>query len=153
MLSWSWACPISQVRSALLWWMTEDEQDPNSVFLHMSAFVVNHYRFPSIYSHFEDIHISRWTADLLRIGSMVVLLDTWDTPEYLGSLRTVSELVTALGTGIPVRFIWPSTSQDELQQELQKGCASVLRVAESLGRFAVEKVLESHQQDVLGFRV
>ena len=150
MLSWSWGCPISQVRSALLWWMTQDEQDPQTVFLHMSALVVNHYRLPAVYSCPEDMFI--WN-DLRRIGSMVVLLDTWDRPSYLQGIWTVSEIVMAFKLQASVRVIWPSSSQAGLEQELLKGREAILQVAESLSNFAVKKVVANHEADESSVRL
>ena len=143
MLSWSWGYPISQVRGALLWWMTQDKQDPDTIFLHMSALTTNHYRLPSVYSCPEDI--SMWNADLRRIGSMVVLLDTWDMPSYLQRIWTVSEIVMAVKLQASVRLIWPSSAQAGIEQELLKGPEAILRAAESLGNFAVEKVVANHE--------
>jgi len=93
-LSWTWAYSVGTLQDALGKWVTTSGKDPQSTFLFCCFFVNNQYRI--LYTpdskdgeeNLEDI----FARNLLRIGKVVALLDTYDNPKYLTRIWTIYRL-------------------------------------------------------------
>merc|ERR1712100_1017183 len=109
-LSWTWAYRLSTVQCALQNWTRSTGKQPEDVYFWMCFFVNNQHRILNQNSKvregsdkLEDV----FEANLIRIGEVVALLDTWQHPSYLTRIWCIFEQFTAIKLRIKVSMILP----------------------------------------------
>merc|ERR1712176_1477855 len=75
---------------------------------------------------------SVFESNLLRIGRVVALLDTYHEPIYLTRIWTIFEQFTALKLGVPMEMVLPPQVGKSMLAEFAKGEEGVLRVVQSV---------------------
>jgi len=134
-LSWTWGYRVSTVRAALQHWldMSLEGTRAEEVFLYMCFFVNNQYRIlvNNEKTGAEDLE-GVFQQNLIRIGHVVAVLDTWDNPRYLTRIWTIFEQVISIKLNIPVTMVLPYQASLELLQEFDRGKEGILRVKNSL---------------------
>ncbi|CAE7261848.1 unnamed protein product [Symbiodinium sp. CCMP2592] len=132
-LSWSWAYTVRQVRSGLELWIERSGLDPSQTFLFMCFFVNNQHRIVvSGDATGSDDLDSIFEGNLCRIGKMVALLDTWQSPVYLTRIWTIFEQYVAVTRDIEVKIVLPRDAEANLFMTILKGAEGIALVKESL---------------------
>ena len=100
-----WSYRHSTVQSALGGWIDKERESQEKVFLWMCFFVNNQHRLLGTEStitgsdNLEEV----FEDNLRRIGSVIAILDTWQSPEYLTRIWCIFEQFTSIKLGIKVR--------------------------------------------------
>ena len=71
-------------------------------------------------------------ARLVKIGHVIALLDTWDTPRYLTRIWTIYEQFTAAKLGVALDMILPSDAQVSLMNHFEEGKSGIVTVVAAL---------------------
>ena len=72
--------------------------------------------------------------NLSRIGQMVAILDTFQTPIYLKRVWTIYEQFIAYSSDIPVTFLMPEASSASLLLEVSKGSAGISFITQAVSQ-------------------
>jgi len=72
--------------------------------------------------------------NLSRIGHMVAILDTFQTPIYLKRVWTIYEQFIAYSSDIPVTFLMPEASSASLLLEVSKGSAGISFITQAVSQ-------------------
>jgi len=132
-LSWTWGYKVSLVRDALEHWTDTHGIDPKDVCLFMCFFVNNQYRIIVSKERIGAEQLEHiFEENLTRIGHVVALLDTWDSPRYLTRIWTIFEQVMSIQLKVPVTMVLPRNAASELMEEFNKGKDGIVRVSDSL---------------------
>jgi len=133
-LSWTWGYTVSTVREALQSWLdTQQGMRAEDVFLFMCFFVNNQYRILVEKTRTgADVLGATFENQLLRIGRVIAILDTWNRPKYLTRIWTIFEQSCAIRMDIPVTMILPPAASSSLLHELQSGTEGIFRVQRAL---------------------
>ena len=92
-LSWTWKYTIMQVHSALNLWQTSEGVSRHDVFFYMCFFVNNQHRIILGGSQTGSDNLEdSFRSNLLRLGRVVAILDTWHKPVSRPSLRTTFDV-------------------------------------------------------------
>ncbi|OLQ14323.1 hypothetical protein AK812_SmicGene1477 [Symbiodinium microadriaticum] len=122
-----------QVRSGLELWIERSGLDPSQTFLFMCFFVNNQHRIVvSGDATGSDDLDSIFEGNLCRIGKMVALLDTWQSPVYLTRIWTIFEQYVAVTRDIEVKIVLPRDAEANLFMTILKGAEGIALVKESL---------------------
>lgn len=139
---------MSVVREALRSWAEQQGLDPRRVFFFMCFFVNNQYRVlvecstnPS--DHLEEI----FEANLNRIGKVVAVLDSWESPMYLKRIWTIFEQHIAIQLGIEVTIVMTPEAVLSLLQEFALGADGIFRVKHHLSIVDAETAEASFKKD------
>merc|ERR1712048_147269 len=129
-LSWTWQYSLTQLQSALRMWGT---LCPELVFFYMCFFVNNQFRIIVEKAEVGSDRLEEvFRSNLLRIGRVVAVLDTWDAPVYLTRVWTIYEQFTACSLQVPVQFILPESAAASLQSHIFQGEFGISKVKKSL---------------------
>jgi len=132
-LSWSWGYTVEEVRSALRLWLTKTGLAAEEVFLFMCFFVNNQFRILKEKSSTgSDDLVKVFGPTLERIGIVVALLDSWNSPQYLTRIWTIFEQFTAIQRRIPVHIIMPEAATRGLMLTIERGSVGLTKVCDSL---------------------
>merc|ERR1711957_565255 len=118
----------------------------------MCFFVNNQYRIlytPDSASSIEESLDEVFGRNLLRIGSVLALLDSFEAPTYLSRIWTIFEQYTAIKLGVPVRMILPPEAAQKLVVEIHAGKPGILRVKDALCRVDSRNAVASVMADEL----
>jgi len=147
-LSWTWGYRLSVVQDALRYWLKSVELQADHVFLYMCFFVNNQYRIlVNNDQNGSDDLANVFEENLIRIGRVLALLDTWDGPRYLTRIWTIFEQVIAMKLELPVTIILPSAESESFMRQLEFGKEGILRVKEALTKVDSKQAQASCQQD------
>ncbi|CAE7228005.1 unnamed protein product [Symbiodinium pilosum] len=139
-MSWSWRCSIGQMSSALHMYQntTVPFIVPERISFFMCFFVNN--QFPLIVEacsagsdNLEDV----FEKNLLRIGRLVAVLDTWD--EY--------EQFVASKLNVPVVFVMPELATNLLHEQIDRGRQGIRTLTLSVSRVDSESAVAFYKED------
>eukprot|EP00435_Cladocopium_sp_Y103_P035331 s230_g9.t1 len=132
-MSWTWRYSVQQIQSALEMWQTASTVDPQKVFFFMCFFVNNQFRIivEASSSGSDDLD-AVFKSNLLRIGNVLAILDTWQEPAYLTRIWTIYEQYVACSLKVPVTFVMPKDANVSLMQQISRGDAGIYEVTQSL---------------------
>lgn len=155
-LSWTWAYKVSTVQSSSISWMATSNKQLEEVHLWMCFFVNNQHRILNQSSkvrdgsdNLEDV----FEANLLRIGSVVTLLDSWKDPCYLQRIWCIFEHFTAIKLGVEVSMVLPPASAGSFIDEIEKGRQGILLDEQHLSQVdskSAKVTMESDEVKVKG---
>jgi len=148
-LSWTWGYRVSTVREALQSWLdTQEGTHAEDVFLFMCFFVNNQYRMLVDKTAVgTDVLGARFERQLLRIGRVIAILDTWERPVYLTRAWTIFEQSCAIMMKIPVTMVLPHAASLSLLHEIQKGTEGIVTVQRALTHVDSRKAQAQFQDD------
>lgn len=86
-------------------------------------------------------------TNLMRIGRMVAMLDSWQDPIYLSRIWTVYEQFVASKLEIPVVFIMPEDAAVSLRETIDDGRAGVVDISRSLCQVDAERAQAWKKED------
>jgi len=143
-LSWTWSYTIGEVRDALSSWIELSSLDPKLTYLWMCFFCNNQYRIlGSVSDNLEEA----FEDNLLRIGTMVALLNSWDRPVYLTRIWTIYEQFKCVQLEVPVVLALTTSASEELLHELKQGTVGIQRVTDALSCVEAETAVASVKND------
>lgn len=130
-MSWTWKYSLSQLQSALRTY----EGAHATTFFFMCFFCNNQFRIliegsVGATSDLEQV----FKKNLSRIGQMVAILDTFQTPIYLKRVWTIYEQFIAYSSDIPVTFLMPEASSASLLLEVSKGSAGISFITQAVSQ-------------------
>jgi len=134
-LSWTWGYKVSTVTGALQQWLDgmADGTRAEEVFFFMCFFVNNQYRILVNNEKIGAADLERvFEENLKRIGKVVAVLDSWDSPRYLTRIWTIFEQVVAIKLNVPVTMVLPADASRSCLDEFENGKAGIIRVKNSL---------------------
>lgn len=131
-MSWSWKYSLGQVQSALRMWRSA-APGIEEAFFYVCFFVNNQHRIIIEGSAAGSDNLDEvFKQNLLRIGRVVAILDTWHEPVYLKRVWTIYEQYLACSLEIPVTFVMPRDATVSLSQQISLGDAGISEVTRSL---------------------
>ena len=141
-MSWTWRYALSQVKGALEAYSASMSSTAaaGNVFFFMCFFTNNQFRIiveetTAGSADLEEV----FEANLRRIGRMVAILDTWDRPIYLSRVWTVYEQFVASTLQVPVSFVMPPSSTDQLRLQLSLGSTGIDHITRSISSVDSER--------------
>ena len=145
-LSWTWQYRLGQVTSALQSYSHGVEAE--KVFFFMCFFTNNQFRIIVEGAANGSCDLERvFESNLVRIGRMVALLDSWHHPVYLSRVWTVYEQFVASKLGIPVTFIMPDEAVNSLKDTVETGKAGIMDISRSLREVDAEHARAWKRED------
>ena len=145
-LSWTWQYRLEEVRSALNGY--SPGQAPEKVFFFMCFFTNNQFRIIVEGSEAGSTDLEKvFETNLMRIGRMVAMLDSWQEPVYLSRIWTVYEQFVASKLEIPVVFIMPEDAAVSLRETIDTGKAGVVDISTSLCQVDAERAKAWKKED------
>ena len=149
-MSWTWRYSIEQMKSALHMYQSTAVPaiQPETVFFFMCFFVNNQFRLiveacSAGSDNLEDV----FESNLLRIGRVVAVLDTWDEPVYLSRIWTVYEQFVASKLKIPVVFVMPERATNLLHEQIDRGRQGIRAVTQSVSSVDSERAEAFYKED------
>ena len=141
-MSWTWRYTLSQVKDALEAYSASMSTTAaaGNVYFFMCFFTNNQFRIiveetTAGSADLEEV----FEANLRRIGRMVAILDTWDRPIYLSRVWTVYEQFVASTLQVPVSFVMPPSSIDQLRLQLSLGSTGIDHITRSISSVDSER--------------
>eukprot|EP00440_Ansanella_granifera_P042339 gb/GFBE01045904.1/.p1 GENE.gb/GFBE01045904.1/~~gb/GFBE01045904.1/.p1 ORF type:complete len:939 (+),score=168.98 gb/GFBE01045904.1/:1-2817(+) len=132
-LSWTWGYKLSVVRDALSVWISNENLQPEDVFLFMCFFVNNQYRIIGTGQQVSAEELEEtFEGNLRRISRVVALLDTWNNPRYLQRIWTIFEQLVAIKLEVPVTMVLTAAAGAELIEQFEAGKEGICRVMAAL---------------------
>ena len=159
-LSWTWQYRLGQVTSALQSY--SQKLDTEDIFFFMCFFTNNQFRIIVEGTEVGSLDLEKvFESNLVRIGRMVAILDSWREPVYLSRIWTVYEQFIASKLAIPVTFTMPEAASESLQLTVEgggamKGISRALRHVDAEHACAWkeedEEKVKSMIQETVGFQ-
>eukprot|EP00405_Crypthecodinium_cohnii_P029120 CAMPEP_0206509586 /NCGR_PEP_ID=MMETSP0324_2-20121206/59024_1 /ASSEMBLY_ACC=CAM_ASM_000836 /TAXON_ID=2866 /ORGANISM="Crypthecodinium cohnii, Strain Seligo" /LENGTH=975 /DNA_ID=CAMNT_0054000685 /DNA_START=154 /DNA_END=3078 /DNA_ORIENTATION=- len=147
-LSWVWSYRLSVVCDGLQRWALLSDRDPERVFLFICFFCNNQSRILREQTAFgSDTLQNLFERRLVKIGCMVALMDSWDSPVYIQRIWTIYEQFVATHLGIAVEFILPAEPAATLITELEKGKDGINNVISTVSKVDAEHAKATFEED------